>query len=120
MSRGKGEWGTIPFGGPGKTSRAMRFENGEVVRVNKNDTAYPVSESRARQFTPTETIRAIAEAHNLDPADINSEIYEDRPLIAEEELSVTVLDFCRAGRHDLAAKEIEIAVRRAYGMEAAA
>lgn len=67
-----------------------------------------------------ETIKAIAEKHNLDAADINSEVHADRPLIAEEDLSVQVLALCRAQNFDGAAAAIELAVRRAYECEGAA
>jgi hypothetical protein len=69
--------------------------------------------------TPAETVKALAEAHNLDTADINSEVYLDRPLIAETDLSITVLELAKAGKFSDAAKAIEIAVRRAYHVEAA-
>lgn len=66
-----------------------------------------------------ETVQKIAEVHNLDPKDINSEVYEDRPLIAEQDLAIKVLSLCEAGQFELAAKEIEIAVRLAHQVEAA-
>lgn len=67
-----------------------------------------------------ETIKAVAAVHNLDRSDINSEVYEDRPLIAETDLAITVLELCKAGRCEDAAKAIEIAVRRAHQCEACA
>lgn len=70
--------------------------------------------------TPKETIEAIQADHNTDPADINSELYVDRPLIAETDLSVTVQELCKAREFEKAAMAIELAVRRAYQMEAAA
>jgi hypothetical protein len=67
-----------------------------------------------------ETIKAIADKHNLDPMDINSEVHLDRPLIAEEDLSISVLSLCKAGNFTGAASAIELAVRRAYEVEGAA
>lgn len=65
-------------------------------------------------------VKAIAAEHNLDPKDINSEVYEDRPLIAELDLQIKVIEFCKAKRFDLAAEAIEIEVRREYQCEACA
>lgn len=65
------------------------------------------------------TIRAIAAEHNTNRADINSELHaEGVPLIAELDLSVTVQELCKAGKYGDAAKAIELAVRRAYQVEA--
>lgn len=68
---------------------------------------------------PSDTVKKLAAVHNLDAKDINSDIYQDRPLIPETDLSVTVQAFCRAGQPADAAKAIEIAVRRAYQLEGA-
>lgn len=68
---------------------------------------------------PAETIKALAKVVNLDKSDITSDIYVDRPLIAEKDLSVTVQELCKAQQFDTAAAAIEIAVRRAYHVEAA-
>jgi hypothetical protein len=68
---------------------------------------------------PVETIKALAEQHNLDPMDINAEVHLDRPLIAEEDLSVTVQGLLKSKQFDLAATAIETAVRRAYALEGA-
>lgn len=57
---------------------------------------------------------------NLDPKDVNSDIYADRPLIAEDALALVVSDFCRARNFQAAASAIEIEVRRAYKVEGAA
>lgn len=67
-----------------------------------------------------EVIKAIADKHNLDKADINSEVHAERPLIAEEDLSVSVLQLAKAGNFVGAAAAIELAVRRAYQVEGAA
>lgn len=64
-----------------------------------------------------ETIKQIAAEHNLDRKDINSEVYADRPEIDEEDLSARVLRMCEAGQFELAAKEIEVAVRIAHEVE---
>lgn len=66
-----------------------------------------------------ETIKKIAAEHNLDPKDINSEVYDERPEIDQEDLSVRVLRMCEAGQFELAAKEIEVAVRIAHEVETA-
>lgn len=66
-----------------------------------------------------EVIQKVAQNHNLDPKDINSEVYLDRPLIAETDLSVTVIELTKARKFVDAAKAIELAVRRAYQVEAA-
>lgn len=68
---------------------------------------------------PVETIRELAEDLNLDPMDINSDVYVDRPLIAETDLQVTVVELAKAGKFEEAAMAIEIAVRRAYQVEGA-
>lgn len=68
---------------------------------------------------PAETIRELAEDLNLDPMDINSDVYVDRPLIAETDLQVTVVELAKAGKFEEAAMAIEIAVRRAYQVEGA-
>lgn len=69
---------------------------------------------------PIETIKALAEVHNLDTSDINSDVYLDRPLIAETDLSVTIVQLAKVGKFEEAAMAIEIAVRRAYEVEGAA
>lgn len=69
---------------------------------------------------PAETIRQLAAVHNLDKSDIESEVYLDRPLIAETDLAVTVQELVKAGKFSEAAMAIEIAVRRAYQVEGAA
>lgn len=66
---------------------------------------------------PNEVIRQIAEGHNLDPNDINSEVFEDRPLIAETDLAVKVQRLCKARRYDDAAKLIETDVRLSHDVE---
>ena len=67
-----------------------------------------------------ETIRAIAAVHNINRNDINSELHAPGvPIIAETDLSVTVIELVKAGRFTDAAKAIEIAVRRAYQCEGA-
>lgn len=69
---------------------------------------------------PDQTIRELRKVANMDPSDIHSDLYADGvPIIAETDLSVTVLGLCRAGQHADAAKAIELAVRRAYQVEAA-
>lgn len=69
---------------------------------------------------PAETIKQLALVHNLDKNDIESDVYLDRPLIAETDLSVTVIELSKAGKFSEAAMAIEIAVRRAYQVEGAA
>lgn len=67
---------------------------------------------------PAEIIRKVAaEGRNLDPNDINSEVFEDRPLIAETELALKVQRLCKAGKHEDAAKTIETEVRLAHEVE---
>lgn len=66
------------------------------------------------------TVKKLAEKHNLDPKDINSEVYEERPIIAETDLWITVRELCNAKHFNDAAKAIELAVRRAYQVEGAA
>lgn len=69
---------------------------------------------------PAETIKQLASVHNLDKSDIESDVYLDRPLIAETDLAVTVQELVKAGKFSEAAMAIEIAVRRAYQVEGAA
>jgi hypothetical protein len=66
------------------------------------------------------TVKKIAEKHNLNPADINSEVYDDRPAIAEVELGLKVLKLVRAGNIDAAVALIESEVRLAHEVEGAA
>lgn len=103
------------------TKKYIASEKGPEVDPKKIAAAGKKVQTAAQKAAkkPTEVIRAIAEVHNLDPKDINSEVYEDRPLIAETDLSVTVLNLCQAGKHEDAAKAIEIAVRRAHQVEGA-
>jgi hypothetical protein len=67
-----------------------------------------------------ETIKAIAEKHNLNAMDINAEVHAERPLLAEEDLSISVIQLAKAGNFTGAAAAIELAVRRAYEVEGAA
>lgn len=68
---------------------------------------------------PSETIRQLAKVHNMNRADITSEVYAGQPLIPETDLAVTVQELCKAHQFETAAAAIEIAVRRAYQVEAA-
>jgi hypothetical protein len=69
---------------------------------------------------PSDTVKALAAVHNMDRADINSDLHAgDQPLIALTDLSVTVQGLVKARQFDTAAAAIEIAVRRAYAVEGA-
>lgn len=68
---------------------------------------------------PSETVKQLAEVHNMNRADINSDLHTDGlPLIPLTDLSVTVQELCKAHQYGTAAAAIEIAVRRAYQVEA--
>lgn len=69
---------------------------------------------------PSQTVAALAKRHNMNRADINSDLHTDGvPLIPLLDLSVTVQELCKAHQYGTAAAAIEIAVRRAYQVESA-
>ena len=68
---------------------------------------------------PVTVIKTLAKGRNLDPRDINSDVFLDRPEIAEVELSLKVQRLCKAGKFHDAAKAIETEVRLAHDLEAA-
>lgn len=105
-------------GQPGpKTLKVLKGEKGPELKSVPKGKVVVVPPKDLKKAV--ETVHKIAEVHNLDPKDINSEVYEDRPLIAEEDLAIRVLALCEAGQFELAAKEIEIAVRLAHRVEGA-
>lgn len=68
---------------------------------------------------PAGTIRTLASKFNLDPKDINSDVYNpDRPFIDEEHVSELVRGQIGAGNFAAAAAAIELECRRAYECEA--
>lgn len=74
----------------------------------------------SRPKKPAETVKQLAEVHNMNRADINSELHaEGQPIIALTDLSVTVQGLVKAHQYETAAAAIEIAVRRAYQVEGA-